>query len=78
MYFSFHLNSFSLFLKKKSLTFFSAVSSFSLIIQYKNNTLLCTTGISQIYFSMDKRAEQFWDVSVHNFFRGLGIDCESL
>lgn len=68
---------FSIFEEKES-DLFSAVSSFSLIIQYKNNTLLCTTGISQIYFFMDKRAEQFWDVSVHNFFRGLGIDCESL
>ena len=68
---------FSIFEEKES-DLFSAVSSFSFIIQYKNNMLLCTTGISQIYFSMDKRAEQFWDVSVHNFFRGLGIDCESL
>ena len=68
---------FSIFEEKES-DLFSAVSSFSFIIQYKNNMLLCTTGIAQTYFSMDKRAEQLWDAAVHNFFRCLGIDCEVL
>ena len=56
----------------------SEIRGFFLNIQYKNRTLLCTTGIAQSSFSMDKRPEEFWDTAVLRFFRRLGIDHEPL
>ena len=36
-------------------------------LQFKNNSLLCTTGTSLKTFSMDKRPEQFWDDMILSF-----------
>ena len=56
----------------------SNASSLSLNIQYKNKMLFCTSGISQKYFSLDKRAEQLWDAAVQNFFNEQNISYEIL
>lgn len=57
---------------------FSSVRSLFLNLQYKNNTLLCTTGISQKTFSLDKTTEQQWDAAVRFFFASHSIDYDSL
>ena len=36
-------------------------------LQFKNNSLLCTTGTSLKTFSMDKRPEQLWDDMILSF-----------
>ena len=36
-------------------------------LQFKNNSLLCTTGLSLRTFSMDKRPEQLWDDMILHF-----------
>lgn len=36
-------------------------------LQFKNNSLLCTTGTSLKAFSMDKRPEQLWDDMILSF-----------
>ncbi|HJB14972.1 MAG TPA: hypothetical protein IAA05_02900 [Candidatus Blautia excrementipullorum] len=53
-------------------------SSFSLNIQYKNKTLLCTTGVAHKSFTLDKGPEQYWDDAVLLFFKSLNIDYEYL
>lgn len=53
-------------------------SSVSLNIQYKNKTLLCTTGVALRSFTLDKKPEQYWDDAVLNFFKSLNIDYEYL
>lgn len=55
---------------------FANVSSLFLNIQYKNKILLCTTGIFQRSFSLDKSTEQLWDATVQKFFRNHNIDSE--
>lgn len=54
------------------------VRNFYLNIQYKNQTLLCTTGVSYASFSMDKRLEHLWDDSLITFFSSHHISCEKL
>lgn len=54
------------------------ISSFSLNIQYKNKTLLCTAGVSLNTFTMDKRPEQYWNDVVLHFFDSLNIDYDCL
>lgn len=55
-----------------------AVSGLYLNLQYKNKTLLCTTGISFQSFLPDKRPEQLWDNVVSNFLHKHGISFEKL
>lgn len=57
---------------------FSDASSLSLNIQYKSNTLLCTSGISQKIFSLGKHTEQLWDAAVQKFFNDQNISYEFL
>ena len=44
------------------------ISGAFLNLQYKNKTLLCTTGLSLCSFTVDKRPQQFWDNTVLDFF----------
>lgn len=53
-------------------------SNFYLNIQYKNHTLLCTTGVSYPSFSMDKKSEHLWDDMVCDFFSKQQIPYEKL
>ena len=41
---------------------------FYLNLQYKNNILLCTTGVSSSSFIPDKRPERLWEEAVTHFF----------
>ena len=50
------------------------ISDLFLNIQYKNNELLCTTGIFSRIFTLDKTFETAWDNAVLNFFRKHQID----
>ena len=43
---------------------------------YKNDVLICTTGISYRLFSLDKSLEQEWDRLVLIFLRQNGIAAE--
>ncbi|MCD8217269.1 MAG: DUF5721 family protein [Clostridiales bacterium] len=45
---------------------------------YKNNSLVCTTGISYRVFSMNKSLEAEWDRMVRAFFRKHGIAVSEL
>ena len=55
-----------------------SVQSFYLNIQYKNQSLLCTTGVSYTSFSPDKRLEHLWDDSMTVFLSSHHIPCEKL
>lgn len=52
----------------------SDISVFFLNLQYKNNLLLCTTGVFQKFFSLEKTAEQQWDSAVRLFLQSHNID----
>lgn len=52
----------------------SELSDLFLNIQFKNNELLCTTGIFSQVFTLDKTSETTWDNAVLNFFRYHQID----
>ena len=54
------------------------VQSFYLNIRYKNQSLLCTTGVSYTSFSPDKRLEHLWDDSMTVFLSSHHIPCEKL
>lgn len=54
------------------------LSGFYLNLQYKNKSLLCTTGVSFRSFVLDKRPEQLWDSTVSAFFRSHGILFEEM
>ena len=56
----------------------TGIQGYFLNIQYRNHSLLCTTGIARETFTMDKKPEQFWDELVLSFFRHLDIDFENL
>ena len=56
----------------------SPICNFYLNIQFRNQTLLCTTGVSYSSFSMDKRLEHLWDDSLTTFFSRHHISCEKL
>jgi len=45
---------------------------------YRDNSLVCTTGISYRIFSMDKSLEAEWDRLVEVFFRQHGIAVDKL
>lgn len=42
-------------------------------LQYKNKSLLCTTGLSLRSFTADRRPQQLWDNTVLDFFNKHGI-----
>ena len=50
------------------------LSDLFLNIQFKNNELLCTTGIFSQVFTLDKTSETTWDNAVLDFFRYHQID----
>lgn len=52
----------------------SKTSDLFLNIQYKNNELICTTGIFSSFFTLDKTSETIWDAIVLDFFRLHQID----
>ena len=52
--------------------------SHDLNIRYKNQSLLCTTGVSYTSFSPDKRLEHLWDDSMTVFLSSHHIPCEKL
>lgn len=52
----------------------SELSDLFLNIQFKNNELLCTTGIFSQIFTLDKTSETTWDNAVLDFFRYHQID----
>lgn len=52
----------------------SELSDLFLNIQFKNNELLCTTGIFSQVFTLDKTSETTWDNVVLDFFRYHQID----
>ena len=52
----------------------SELSDLFLNIQFKNNELLCTTGIFSQVFTLDKTSETTWDNAVLDFFRYHQID----
>ena len=52
----------------------SELSDLFLNIQFKNNELLCTTGIFSQVFTFDKTSETTWDNAVLDFFRYHQID----
>lgn len=54
------------------------VRNFYLNIQYKNQALLCTTGVSYASLCLDKRLEHLWDDSLITFFSSHHISCEKL
>ena len=47
-------------------------------ILFKDNTILCTTAISQETFSLDKSPEKLWEEYVLKFFKknGIGIQLQ--
>lgn len=52
------------------------ISGMYLHFTYKNDALICTTGISYRLFSLDKSLEQEWDRLVSVFLRQNGIIAE--
>lgn len=54
------------------------IRGFNLNIQYKNNELLCTTGISADTFLLDKQPEFTWDSAILKFFQKRQLDFDRL
>lgn len=52
---------------------FEDISGAYLNLQYKNKSLLCTTGLALRSFTADKRPHQHWDNTILDFFRKHGI-----
>lgn len=50
------------------------ISDLFLNIQYRNEELLCTTGVFSRVFSLDKAPESAWDNMILDFFRKYQID----
>ena len=46
---------------------------FCLNLQYRNDSLLCTTGVSYASFCLDKRPEHLWDEMIRTFLSGQHI-----
>ena len=46
---------------------------FCLNLQYTNDSLLCTTGVSYTSFCLDKRPEHLWDEIIRKFLSGQHI-----
>ena len=58
--------------------FNESVQGLFLNIQYKNNELFCTTGVSFRSFVMDKTPEHLWDSLVLSFFKEHLLDFDIL
>ncbi|MDO4519030.1 MAG: DUF5721 family protein [Eubacteriales bacterium] len=56
----------------------SPIGACYLNIQFKNGTLLCTTGVSYKTFIPDKQAEFLWDDLIKRYFQKHNIEVESL
>ena len=54
------------------------VTGMFLNLTYRNNRLVCTTGVSYRSFTLDKSLEREWDRMALVFFRQRGIAVESL
>ena len=52
--------------------------SFKIVLHFKNNALLCTTGTSLKTFLMTKQPEQFWDDMILHFLNQNQILFEKL
>ncbi len=52
------------------------ISAMFLNLNYKNQKLFCTTGISYRLFSTDRTLDQEWDTLVEKFFRKHQIEIE--
>lgn len=63
-------------LPEEKLVHLPNVSAAFLNILFKNNTLLCTTAISQQNFSLDKSSEKLWEEYILKFFRKHEIPIE--
>ena len=46
---------------------------FCLNLQYRNDSLFCTTGVSYTSFCLDKRPEHLWDEIIRKFLSGQHI-----
>ena len=46
---------------------------FCLNLQYRNDSLLCPTGVSYTSFCLDKRPEHLWDEIIRKFLSGQHI-----
>lgn len=46
---------------------------FCLNLQYRNDSLLCTTGVSYTSFCLDKHPEHLWDEIIRKFLSGQHI-----
>ena len=46
---------------------------FCLNLQYRNDSLVCTTGVSYTSFCLDKRPEHLWDEMIRKFLSGQHI-----
>lgn len=46
---------------------------FCLNLQYRNDSLLCTTAVSYTSFCLDKRPEHLWDEIIRKFLSGQHI-----
>ena len=46
---------------------------FCLNLQYRDDSLLCTTGVSYTSFCLDKRPEHLWDEIIRKFLSGQHI-----
>lgn len=56
----------------------SEVQNFILNIQYKNQELICTTGVAFRTFSLNKAPELLWDSIIEDFLRKNRLDFRKL
>lgn len=63
-------------LEENELQKFDNASALFLNIQFENNEILCTTGCSQIEFSLDKSLDYNWDQWILSFFQKNNIGIE--
>ena len=54
------------------------IRGLNLNLQYKNNELFCTTGISSDTFLLDRHPEITWDSAVPKFFQKHRLDFDRL
>ena len=55
-----------------------AVKNFVFNIQYKNQELICTTGVAFSTFTLDKSAESLWDSLIVSYLRKNQLDYHNL
>ena len=53
-----------------------AVTSLSITVQYREQKLTVSTGISYGGFSLDKTLEKYWDSAVISFLEGKSVEFE--